>query len=342
MKAAVLKGRGLIELDQQYPQPPVRADDVKLRVDFTGICGSDLHAFQADPPMVRMPAVLGHEFCAQVVEVGAEVRGFEAGDRAVGLIYPSCGRCEYCLQGDFTLCDLRALSITERNGSFAEYISVPARQLFVLPAQTPPDEASLIEPASVAVHAIRRSRLSVGERVVVMGGGPLGLLIMKLAKFGGAERVMLVEPTAGRRQLGQEYGADLVLDPADEIHGPIMEATEGRGADLIFEVSGSAQAFQAAGKLVRKQGRLVVVAVYGGTGRVDFNVNRFVGNEVDVLPSFWANALDFRRAVSLVSSRKLDVRPLITARVRLEQMQEAFEKLAADRGSQSKILVACS
>ncbi len=341
MRAAVLKSCGHIELDPAYPEPPVGAGDLKLRVDYTGICGSDLHIFTVDPPMMKLPAVLGHEFCAQVVEVGPGARGFEVGDRAVGLIYPSCGRCEYCIQGDFTLCDLRAVATTERNGSFAEFISVPARQLFLVPPGTPTDEAAMIEPASVAVHAVRRSRLSVGERAVIFGGGPLGLLIMKLAQLGGADRVALVEPAEGRRQLARQYGADLVLDPADEIHGPIMDATDGRGADVVFEVSGSPMAFAQASRLVRKQGRLVIVAVYE-VREVNFQPNRIVGNEVDVLPSFWANAVDFRRAVSLVASRKLDVRPLISGRVALDKMQNAFDGLIADRGSQSKILVACS
>ncbi len=341
MRAAVLKSPKSIELDRGYPEPPMHPGDLKLRVDYTGICGSDLHVFTGDPPMMKLPVVLGHEFSAQVVEVGAEARGFEAGDRAVGLIYPSCGRCEYCVQGDFTLCDLRAVTINERNGSFAEYISVPARQLFLVPQRTPADEAALIEPASVAVHAIRRSRLSVGERVVVFGGGPLGLLIMKLALLGGADRVVLVEPAAGRRNLAQKYGADLALDPTEEIHGQIMDATDGRGADLIFEVAGNGRAFAAASKLVRKQGRMVVVAVYEGRD-VPYSPNRFVSDEIDLVHSFWANAVDFRRAVSLVSSRKLDVRPLITGRVSLDQMQSAMNGLVADRGSQSKVLVACS
>jgi 2-desacetyl-2-hydroxyethyl bacteriochlorophyllide A dehydrogenase len=341
MRAAVLKTPRSIELDRAYPEPPMGRGDLKLRVEYTGICGSDLHVFTVDPPMMKLPAVLGHEFSAQVVELGPEARGFEVGDRAVGLIYPSCGRCEYCVQGDFTLYELRSVNINERNGSFAEYITVPARQLFHVPASTPADEAALIEPSSVAVHAIRRAQMSVGERAVVFGGGPLGLLIMKLAQISGADWVALVEPVAGRRKLAKEYGADLVLDPAEEIHGPIMDATEGRGADVIFEVAGVGRAFDAASKLVRKQGRLVVVAVYESRD-VPYRPNRFVGDEIDLVHSFWANAVDFRRAVNLVSSRKLDVRPLITGRVAMDQMQAAMEGLVADRGSQSKVLVACS
>jgi 2-desacetyl-2-hydroxyethyl bacteriochlorophyllide A dehydrogenase len=341
MRAAVLKSPRSVEVDRAYPEPPMDSGDLKLRVEYTGICGSDLHIFNVDPPMMKLPAVLGHEFSAQVVEVGPEARGFQTGDRAVGLIYPSCGRCEYCAQGDFTLCDLRAVSYSERNGSFAEFITVPARQLFLVPSGTPADEAALIEPASVAVHAVRRSRLSVGERAVVFGGGPLGLLIMKLAQLGGADRVALVEPVEGRRKLGEKYGADLALDPGEEIYGRIMDATDGRGADVVFEVAGSARAFAAASKIMRKQGRMVVVAVYEGRD-IPYNPNHFVGDEIDLIHSFWANAVDFRRAVSLVSSRKLDVRPLITDRVTLDQMQSAMAALVTDRGSQSKILVACS
>src|SRR5579863_2193904 len=173
MRAAVLKARGRIEIDREYSEPRPNPGDLRLRVRVTGICGSDLHEFVAGPLLTPMPVVLGHEFCGDVVEVGPDVRGFEQGDHAVGLIYPSCGRCEFCRHGDFTSCDMLELAVAEHNGSFAEYIAVPARQLFLVPPATPIDEAALIEPSSVACHSIRRSRLEIGERVVVIGAGPI-------------------------------------------------------------------------------------------------------------------------------------------------------------------------
>lgn len=307
---------------------------------MTGICGSDLHEFVVGPLLMPMPVVLGHEFCGEVVEVGADVRGFSQGDRAVGLIYPSCGRCEYCRHGDFTSCDMLELAVAEHNGSFAEYISVPARQLFLIPPATPIDEAALIEPSSVACHSIRRSRLEIGERVVVIGAGPIGLLIMALARAAGAGRIAIVEPAEHRRELARAMGADVALDPADEIEGPIMEMTDARGADVVFGTSGSAPGFDAAQRLVRKQGRLVMVALYEGK-QLRLEANIAVLKELDIIASFWANDVDFRRAVELVSSRKLDVRPLISAHYELEDIQRAFEVLAADRGSYGKILVKC-
>src|SRR5258708_14891675 len=111
MRAAVLKARGRFEIDRVSPAPRLSPTDLKLRVLYSGICGSDLHEFVAGPLMAPMPAVLGHEFCADVVEVGADVRGFDIGDRAVGVIYPSCGRCEFCKRGDFTLCDMRQSAV---------------------------------------------------------------------------------------------------------------------------------------------------------------------------------------------------------------------------------------
>lgn len=341
MRAAVLQARGRFEIDCAYPEPKLSSTDIRLRVSFSGICGSDLHEFVAGPLLAPMPAVLGHEFCGEVVEVGSEVRGFDPGDKAVGIVYPSCGRCEYCRQGDFTLCDMRSVGVAERNGSFAEYVCAPARQMFLVPPATPSEEAAVIEPASVACHAIRRSRLSIGDRVAVMGAGPLGLLIMMLARRAGAHLVAVIEPAPGRRELALKLGADLVLDPADEVEGPLLELTDSRGADLLFEVSGSPQAFAQAQHLVRKQGRLMMVAVYENR-RLELQANRILGNEVDLMPSYWANAGDFRRAVDLVSSRKLDVRPLISSRVSLDAIQSAFEQLAADRGRHSKIIVACS
>jgi (R,R)-butanediol dehydrogenase / meso-butanediol dehydrogenase / diacetyl reductase len=340
MRAAVLKARGRIEIDRAYPDPRPGPEDIQLRVRMTGICGSDLHEFVAGPLLMPMPVVLGHEFCGEVVEVGSDVRGFSQGDRAVGLIYPSCGRCEYCRHGDFTSCDMLELAVAEHNGSFAEYVSVPARQLFLVPPATSIEEAALIEPSSVACHSIRRSRLELGERVVAIGAGPIGLLITALARTAGAGRIAVVEPAERRRELARQMGADLALDPADEIEGPIMEMTDARGADVVFETSGSAPGFDAAQRLVRKQGRLVMVALYEGK-QLRLEANSAVLKELDIIASFWANDVDFRRAVELVSSRKLDARPLISARYELDHIQQAFEALAADRGSYGKILINC-
>jgi (R,R)-butanediol dehydrogenase / meso-butanediol dehydrogenase / diacetyl reductase len=341
MRAAVLKARGRIEVDRAYPDPSLKPGDLRLRVQVSGICGSDLHEFVAGPLALPMPAVLGHEFCGEVVEVGAEVRGFEVADKAVGIIYAGCGNCEYCRRGNFTLCDMRAMAVAERNGSFAEYVTAPARQMFLVPSETPQEEVAIIEPASVACHAIQRSGLTIGQRVLVMGAGPIGLLVTALARLAGADRIAVVEPGAGRRDLALRMGADLALDPGDEVDGPLMELTESRGADIVFEASGSAAAFNQAQHLVRKQGRIVMVAVYEGR-KLELRANRLVGNEVDLIASYWANDIDFRRAVSLVASRKLDVRPLISARYQLDDIQKAFEALATDRGSFGKILVNCA
>jgi (R,R)-butanediol dehydrogenase / meso-butanediol dehydrogenase / diacetyl reductase len=341
MRAAVLKARGRIEVDRAYPDPSLKPGDLRLRVQVSGICGSDLHEFVAGPLALPMPAVLGHEFCGEVVEVGAEVRGFEVADKAAGIIYAGCGNCEYCRRGNFTLCDMRAMAVAERNGSFAEYVTAPARQMFLVPSETPQEEVAIIEPASVACHAIQRSGLTIGQRVLVMGAGPIGLLVTALARLAGADRIAVVEPGAGRRDLALRMGADLALDPGDEVDGPLMELTESRGADIVFEASGSAAAFNQAQHLVRKQGRIVMVAVYEGR-KLELRANRLVGNEVDLIASYWANDIDFRRAVSLVASRKLDVRPLISARYQLDDIQKAFEALATDRGSFGKILVNCA
>jgi (R,R)-butanediol dehydrogenase/meso-butanediol dehydrogenase/diacetyl reductase len=341
MRAAVLRERGRFEIDRAYPEPQLGAGDLKLRIMFSGICGSDLHEFVAGPLLAPMPSVLGHEFCGEIVEVGTEVRGFETGDKAIGVIYPSCGRCEYCQHGDFALCDMRAMAAEERNGSFAEYVAAPARQMFLVPRETPPEEAALIEPSSVACHAIRRSRLMLGERVVVIGAGPIGLLITALARRAGAHRVAVIEPAEARRQLALQMGADAAFDPEGEVEGPINEMTDARGADVVFECAGVGPAFEQAQRVVRKQGRLVMVAVYEDR-RLELQANRVLCNELDLIASYWANDIDFRNAVSLVASRKLDLRPLISSRFKLDEIQRAFELLAADRGQFGKLLVECS
>ena len=341
MRAAVLSSTKHIEIDPHYPEPPMNSADVKLKVNFTGICGSDLHCFVLGEQMTRIPSVMGHEFCAEVVEMGSEASGLKVGDRVAGLVYPSCGTCGYCLDGDYTLCDNLGRKMFERNGSFAEYISVPARQLVRIAPHTPAEEAALIEPLSVAVHAVRRAVLSIGDIVVVMGGGPLGLLITQLVKLSGAAKVVLVEPAENRRQLGSKFGADAAISPDETLGEQVRDLTGRRGVDAVFEVSGNPRAFDAACKLVDKLGKMILVAVYEDR-QIKFNPNRLLNGEIDLLACFWSRQIDFRRAADLIASRQVDVRPLISGRISLEQMQQVFEMLATDRGSHSKVLVSCS
>jgi (R,R)-butanediol dehydrogenase / meso-butanediol dehydrogenase / diacetyl reductase len=341
MRAAVLSSTKHLEIDPHYPEPPLGPADVKLKVNFTGICGSDLHCFVMGEQMTRIPSVMGHEFCAEVMELGSEAQGFKICDRAAGLIYPSCGTCDYCLDGDYTLCDNLGRKMFERNGSFAEYISVPARQLVKIAPHIPTDEAALIEPLSVAVHAVRRAALNIGDVVVVMGGGPLGLLITQLVKLSGAAKVILVEPAPSRQQLGYKFGADAAIYPDEHLREQVSDLTGRRRVDAVFEVSGNPRAFDAASRLVGKLGRLILVAVYEEK-RVEFNPNRFLNSEIDLIACFWSRRIDFRCAADLIASRQIDVRPLITGKIALEQMQQAFEMLVADRSSHSKVLVACS
>lgn len=335
MRAAVLTNPGVFEFTRSYPEPRLSPTDIKLKVAFSGICGSDLHLFVMKEAPIKLPQVLGHEFCGEVVEVGSGVTSFKIGDKAVGIIDPSCGTCDLCRQGDFTLCERKAMF--ERSGSFADLIVAPANQMFAVPPETPDDEGAVIEPVSVAVHAIRRSRLALGENVVVLGGGPLGLLIMMLARQAGADKVILVEPAPSRRKLAAQLGADMALEPGPAVEDAVSKATVGKGAEVVFEVSGNVGAFAQAGNLLRKQGRLVLVAAFE-VETLPLSPFTTLIKELEVIATFWANALDFQRAIKLVASRKLDVRPLISARVGLEDAQRAFDGLVKDKNSQIKVL----
>ena len=133
MRAAVLTKPGCFEFTRSYPEPQITNTDIKLKISYSGVCGSDLHIFSMKEGFIRLPQVLGHEFCGEVVEIGADVKGFNVGDKAVGLIDPSCGVCDYCRQGDFTLCDTKA--IFQRTGAFSDFITAPAWQMFSAPGE---------------------------------------------------------------------------------------------------------------------------------------------------------------------------------------------------------------
>lgn len=336
MRAAVLTKPGSFEFTRSYPEPQITNTDIKLKISYSGVCGSDLHIFAMKEPIVRLPHVLGHEFCGEVVEIGQDAKGFKLGDKAVGIIDPSCGVCDYCRQGDFTLCETR--SLFERTGAFSDFITAPASQMFAVPHGTPDDEATLIEPVAVALHAVRRSRLSLGENAVVIGGGPLGLLIMLLARQAGAQHVVLVEPAASRREVGSKLGATLALKPGPEAEEAVRQLNGGQGAEVAFEVSGNVEAFRQARNFCRKQGRLIMVAAYE-TDPLPFSPNAMLAKELEISATFSANALDFQRAIRLVSNRNLDVRPLISGRTRLENVQQVFENLLRNKEDQIKVLL---
>ena len=244
MKALVLTAYNHLEI-QDWPRPEIAADEVLLRVAACGICGSDIHGMDGSTGRRQPPIIMGHEAAGTIVEVGAEVRDWAAGDRVTfdSTIY--CGRCWYCRRGEINLCDnRRVLGVScddyRRHGAFAEFVAVPQHVLYRVPADVSFVHAALVEPLSIALHAVARTRVTLGDTAVVVGTGMIGLLVVQALRAAGCGRIYGVDVDAGRLQMACQFGADegFRSDTID-VKAEVLRRTGGRGADLAMEVVGA-------------------------------------------------------------------------------------------------------
>lgn len=318
------------------PQPP--PGQVAIAVAYTGLCGTDLHIFHGQMDQrVTIPAVIGHEMSGTVSAVGPDVGGLAPGDPVTVMPLDMCGDCPACRAGHQHVCHRMSFLGIDAEGSMQQVWTVPADAVVPLPAGLALEAAALVEPTAVAVHDVRRAEVRTGEHVVVVGGGPVGILIAVVAREAGAE-VVLVEPDAGRRALAASLGLQ-VLDPgADDVVAWVDRWTGGAGAAVAFEVSGSAAGVTSAVAVLATRGRLCQVGIHPTPREVD--LHRFFWRELTMVGARLYQRADFDRAVELVAEGVVPVATLITRTVTLDAVAEAFRELEAGGGAM-KILVDC-
>jgi (R,R)-butanediol dehydrogenase/meso-butanediol dehydrogenase/diacetyl reductase len=249
MKAAVWYGKEDIRL-LDLPEPVVAPDQVKIKVRWCGICGSDVHEYREGPTIISKkphpltgrssPIILGHEFSGDVVEVGGHIQRSHLGDRVTVNCLIYCGACPYCRAGEYNMCLRLATVGLAWDGAFADYVVVPDYTVLKIPDPVTYEMASFAEPLAVAVRAVNRSRLKVGDTAVVIGAGPIGLLVLQVAKAAGSSQVFAVETIQVRRELAKQLGASEVFDPTGgDVGKEIAERIEGLRAHVAFECVGS-------------------------------------------------------------------------------------------------------
>jgi (R,R)-butanediol dehydrogenase / meso-butanediol dehydrogenase / diacetyl reductase len=336
MNAARYIGNRSLEVVDVETTPPA-AGEVQLDVAYTGICGTDLHILHgAMDARVTMPAVLGHEMAGRVASIGEGVEGWAVGDPATVMPLVSCGVCPACRSGASHICYRLIFLGIDAPGSMQSYWTVPADVLVRLPGELALQTAALAEPTAVAVHDVRRSGLVAGERAVVVGAGPIGLLIANVARSIGAE-VAIFEPNALRRDVASSLGLETV-DPLAEEPGAWVESwTDGAGAAVAFEVSGSAAGMGTAVSCLGARGRAVVVGIHAAPPPVD--LFRVFWRELTLIGARVYEREDYEEAVRLLAAGTIPSDTLITDVVALDGVVEAFR--AMDAGESMKILIDC-
>lgn len=331
MKAVVVHQEGRLALET-VPDPTPAAGELVLRVSACGICGSDLHSHQKG--LMPPGTIMGHEFCGEVAESS---HVYKAGERVCALPTLSCGSCDRCRSGLGAYCKRqKPIGLGVSSGAFAEYVAVAPHEIVRLPDGVDTTQGALVEPLAVGLHAVNLGRIRRGETCLVMGAGPIGLATALWARHFGAGRVIVSEPVAARRNLAEQMGATSVLDPGDESMDAQLRELAPDGPDVVFEAVGAPGLIQEAIGRVRFRGRVVVVGVCFSADTIQPVSATFKEASVRFVLAYEKD--DFQYTVDMMDQERIDPRPMVTDRIGLEGVPEAFESLKAPH-SQCKVMV---
>ena len=341
MQALVLTEYRKLELKDVDP-PKIGPHDVLVRVAACGICGSDIHGYDGSSGRRVPPIIMGHEAAGTIVEVGSAVDRVQVGDRVTFDSTVSCGKCDACRRGDVNLCvGRRVLGVScadyRQNGAFAEYVAVPQHILYPLPRELPFEHAALIEPVSVAVHAVDRVNVMHGDRAVVVGSGMIGLFVIQALCVAGCREVIAIDLDEQRLEIADELGATRTVNSSQtDAVAAVMELTRGEGANVSVEVVGNAAALSTAIACTSRGGSIGLIGNLAPD--VPFPLQTVVTRELTLVGNC-ASAGEYPRAIDLVARGEIRVKPLINAVVPLAEGPGWFERLYAREPGLMKVIL---
>src|SRR5712691_3913046 len=339
MRAVIIDAPASIRADN-VPEPTPRSDELLIRVEACGICGTDLHIIDGVSPLARYPIVPGHEFAGEVVALGCDIaqnNGNGGTNITVGsrvAIDPNlyCGHCDFCRTGHENLClYYSALGVTT-NGAIAQYVAVPLATAYVLPNTISWREAALIEPISCAVHAMHRLNPRPGDTFLIVGAGTMGLILVQLALRSGASKVAVVDLNTQRLQRAKKLGVDFIQTDINKL----LE-DEPLGFDCVIDVTGVASAMEGAFATVKRGGKLLVFGVAPSEARISLSPFRIYNDEITVLGSM-AVLHSFGPALNLLSSGAINTEVMLTTALPLEDFPNALSMVRRGEGVKTQIL----
>jgi|Deesub1362A_J573_1020465.scaffolds.fasta_scaffold00062_115 L-iditol 2-dehydrogenase len=343
MHAAVFYGPSDLRL-QEVEVPAIGEGEILLRVRAAGICGTDVRILKGAKRIIP-PRIIGHEVAGEIVEVGPGVEGLHVGQRvAVEPIIP-CGRCPLCLKGRRNICLTRPTLGDHYDGAFASYVRVPATAVAAgnvvpLPPNLSYEEGAFAEPLAACINGIDRCSIHLGDTVLILGAGPIGLVHLLLSRAAGAGRIFVSEPHTERRSIALELGADEVMDPLKEgVVDRVRRWTDGLGADVVIVAIGAPAAMESAIEAVRKGGVVNIFAGSAPDARFPCDPNRIHYGEIALTGSSGHTADHLRRALELMSQGSLDARRLITHRFDFHEIHRALAAREALEGLKHVVIL---
>jgi len=335
---AMVTAPGRVEFKKRA-LPPLGPHDVLLRVKATSICGGDLHLFKGKHPLASLPAAIGHEISGEVIEVGQAVSRISVGDRVAVEPVIICGKCYFCLRGEYHLCQNIRYQYSAGQGGFTPYFVVSENWAHRLPDSISYEEGALLEPLAVAVHAARKAQLDLGQRAAIFGAGGIGLLLLQVVKAAGCAPVFIVELLEHRLEAAVYLGASLAINAArEDAVERIFEETESLGVDRSFEAVGVEKTLHQSAQSLKKGGVCVLIGLFEDPLDLHFPVNLFVQREIQVR-GCRGYCWDFQVALELVRSGRVKLKPLISHQLPLPDLPKAFEILLDPKAEAQKVVI---
>ena len=337
MKQAVMTQPGVIEY-RDIQQPVAKPGEVLIQIRRIGVCGSDIHVYHGLHPYTPYPVVQGHEVSGTIAEVGAGVSGFEPGDIVTFQPQVTCGTCYSCRHGMEHICEELKVMGFQTDGAAQEFFPIAAEKVLKLPASISLDQAAMVEPVSVGVHAIRRAGGVAGKTVLVLGAGTIGNLLAQSARASGASKVMVTDLSAYKLERAGLCGLSCAINPREQDLGEAIQNCLGPDrADVIFECVGVESTITDAVKLARKGSTIVVVGVFGKKPQVDLGLVQ--DRELTLVGTLMYQRADYLKAIEFIAAGQMVLDPLISSRFSFERYLDAYHTIEAAHGDSMKVMI---
>lgn len=337
MFQAVMTEPGKIEI-RDLPRPRAQPGEVLIEVKRIGVCGSDIHVYHGLHPYTSYPVVQGHEVAGIVAELGEGVSGFAPGDTVVFMPQVTCGECYPCRHGMYHICDHLKVMGFQTSGAAQEFFAVRAEMVLKLPESVSLDQAAMVEPVSVAVHALARAGGAEGKKVLVLGAGTIGNLVAQVARASGAARVMITDLSEYKLEKARGCGLEHTVNPQRQDLGQaILDVFGPDKADLILECVGVQDTITQAVSLARKGSTIIVVGVFGQKPVVDLGLVQ--DRELSLVGTLMYQKRDYERAIELVAGGALCLDPLVTHRFAFRDYLQAYEAIELSGGRYMKVMI---
>ncbi|OGP88986.1 MAG: hypothetical protein A2156_04900 [Deltaproteobacteria bacterium RBG_16_48_10] len=318
--------------------PKLSPHDVLMKVKATSICGSDLHIFKGKHPAAPLPVAIGHEVSGEVLSLGKEVFKVKEGDRVVVEPVIVCGECYFCRRGEYHLCLNISFQYRRGQGGFAPYFIARENWVHLLPQTVSFDEGSLVEPLSVAIHAVKKGNLQFGQSVAIFGAGAVGLLVLILSRLSGAGEIFVVDVQEHRLKKAKKLGAfETLHNSRGNAVEKILEKTSQMGVDRSFEAVGLEGTLVQSLKVLKKGGTSILLGIFENP-EMKIPANIFVQREISLMGS-QGYCWDFQTALKMLEGRKIRLKEIISHVLPLSSLQQAFEVLMDPKGGAIKVII---